>query len=125
VAQKADSERSGLDLIDAQIPARTTSDTSRKPGGERKREANCESLRLIGTKLPGQDSNLDKENQNSIEQEGKVLPANTYGNRAEGAAPGVAQNASDPNLALVVEAWPDLPEAIRRAVLALVSSASS
>jgi hypothetical protein len=36
----------------------------------------------------------------------------------------VAQNAVDPDLARVVEAWPDLPEAIRRAVLALVGSAN-
>jgi hypothetical protein len=28
----------------------------------------------------------------------------------------------DPDLARVVSAWPDLPEAIRRAVLALVNS---
>jgi hypothetical protein len=31
----------------------------------------------------------------------------------------------DPDLARVVSAWPNLPEAIRLAVLALVSSASS
>jgi hypothetical protein len=30
-----------------------------------------------------------------------------------------------PDLARVVEAWPDLPEAIRRAVLALISSANA
>jgi hypothetical protein len=29
-----------------------------------------------------------------------------------------------PDLARVVEAWPDLPEAIRRAILALVQSVS-
>jgi hypothetical protein len=30
-----------------------------------------------------------------------------------------------PNLAHVVAAWPDLPEAIRRAVLALVATAAA
>jgi hypothetical protein len=34
----------------------------------------------------------------------------------------VAQPPSDPDLARVVEAWPDLPEALRRAVLALIGS---
>jgi hypothetical protein len=32
---------------------------------------------------------------------------------------------ADPDLACVVEAWPDLPDAIRRAVLALIGSVSS
>jgi hypothetical protein len=36
----------------------------------------------------------------------------------------VAQLSADPNLARVVAAWPDLPDAIRRAVLALVGSAN-
>jgi hypothetical protein len=35
----------------------------------------------------------------------------------------VAQTFADPDLARVAEAWPALPEAIRRAVLALVESA--
>jgi hypothetical protein len=40
-------------------------------------------------------------------------------------APGVAPNSPpDPNLARVVEAWPDLPDAIRGAVLALIDSAN-
>jgi hypothetical protein len=34
----------------------------------------------------------------------------------------VAQNPTDPDLARVVSAWPYLPDAIRRAVLALVGS---
>jgi hypothetical protein len=42
-----------------------------------------------------------------------------------GVAPGVALNPPDPDLARVVSAWPDLPEAIRRAVLALIDRADS
>ena len=34
----------------------------------------------------------------------------------------LALNPADPDLARVVEAWPSLPEAIRRAVLALIGS---
>jgi integrase len=73
-------------------------------------------------KLPGQDSNLDKENQKSIEQEGNHLQDKSYGNGADRVAPGVAQNLADPDLALIVQAWRDLPETIRRAMLALIGS---
>jgi hypothetical protein len=37
---------------------------------------------------------------------------------------GIAPNPPTSDLARVVSAWPDLPEAIRRAVLALVGSAN-
>jgi hypothetical protein len=56
-------------------------------------------------------------------QEGNVLQDKSYGNSADGVAPGVAPNLVDPDLAQIVEAWPDLPETIRRAMLALVGSA--
>jgi hypothetical protein len=79
---------------------------------------------LLKEELPGQDSNLDKENQKGKEQAPNILPENTYGESADGVAPGVAQLSSDPDLARVVEVWPELPDAIRRAVLALVQSVS-
>jgi hypothetical protein len=50
---------------------------------------------------------------------------NTYGDAVGEVALRVAQLPTDPDLARVVEAWPHLPEAIRRAVLALVGSATS
>jgi hypothetical protein len=37
---------------------------------------------------------------------------------------GVDANPADPDVARVVEAWPTLPDAIRRAVLALGGSAT-
>jgi len=46
-------------------------------------------------------------------------------NTSDDGDPGVAQTPADPNLARVVEAWPALSEAIRRAVLALVGSAAA
>jgi len=46
-------------------------------------------------------------------------------NTSDDGDPGVAQTPADPNLARVVEAWPDLPDAIRRAVLALVATAAA
>jgi hypothetical protein len=48
----------------------------------------------------------------------------SYGESPDDVALGVAQGPADSDLARVVEAWPGLPEAIRRAVLALVSSAN-
>ena len=50
-------------------------------------------------------------------------PGNTSGDAVSDVALGVAQNVSDPDLARVVDAWPALPDAIRRAVLALIGSA--
>jgi hypothetical protein len=54
-------------------------------------------------------------------------PANGYGDSDGSLAPQLAPEAekrsSDPDLARVIDAWPVLPEAIRRAVLALVGSA--
>jgi hypothetical protein len=72
--------------------------------------------------LPGQDSNLDKENQKSKGQAPKVLPDNTS---EQSAAPLTAPLTADPDLTRVVEAWPALSKAIRRAVLALIGSASN
>ena len=39
-------------------------------------------------------------------------------------APNTPQTPQDPNLALVVERWPDLPEYIKVAVKALIQSAT-
>jgi hypothetical protein len=39
--------------------------------------------------------------------------------------PGVAPVPIDPNLARVIDAWPTLPEPIRRAILALMEAASA
>jgi hypothetical protein len=47
------------------------------------------------------------------------------GESTDDVALGVGQNVSDPDLARVVAAWPDLPDAIRRAVLALVATAAA
>jgi hypothetical protein len=50
------------------------------------------------------------------------LPANTSAATAGQLAPQLAPTHADPDLARVVEAWPTLPPAIRRAVLALLGS---
>jgi hypothetical protein len=47
---------------------------------------------------------------------------NTYIQSQDDVALGVARFPIDADLARVVSAWPDLPEAIRRAVLALIGS---
>jgi len=56
------------------------------------------------------------------------LPANTSGDPSGPLAPQLAPvqkvYSADPDLARVVAAWPALPEAIRRAVLALVGAST-
>ena len=52
-------------------------------------------------------------------------PYGVYDNADSDVAPRVALNPADPDLARVVEAWPDLPGALRRAVLALIGSTTS
>jgi hypothetical protein len=78
--------------------------------------------------LPGQDSNLDKESQNPNAPQRKVgsddtlrhtSPAGRSAGRSGGQGEG---GAPDADLARIVEAWPALPAAIRRAVLALVGT---
>ena len=44
---------------------------------------------------------------------------------AESGAVGAASGAADPELARVVEAWPRLPAAVRRAILDLIEGAGS
>jgi hypothetical protein len=78
--------------------------------------------------LPGQDSNLDKENQNVIRLGPKALSAKPFSAGDAQLATLLAQVAenlppSDPELTRVVEAWPELPKHIRAAVLALVQAA--
>jgi hypothetical protein len=80
-------------------------------------------------KLPGQDSNLNKQNQNPNTPDRKAYSENTLRD-----APPVGRSAgrseqqseggtADAELAALVAAWPTLPDPIKRAVLALVGSA--
>jgi hypothetical protein len=74
-------------------------------------------------KLPRQDSNLDKENQNLLGSQPNPLPHTTSGNlpkrpdRARTKPP-----AADPDLDRLLAAWPKLAPAIRKAILALVDA---
>ena len=78
--------------------------------------------------LPGQDSNLDKENQNAFPAHHNCRAGNTSSQDEERFAHGFAQTGQkqpldgpaltsqiDPDLARVLDAWPTLPEPIRRA----------
>jgi len=80
------------------------------------------------SKLPGLDSNQDKENQNPHTPRRKPKPHKTVtpgavlgcsagcsGQRSEGGIP-------DADLAALVAAWPKLPEPIRAAIRALVGT---
>jgi hypothetical protein len=62
------------------------------------------------------DSNLPPENHNP-------LPADDLQKNQEAALPKNCQN--DPDLALVVECWPDLPEHIKQAIKALIKAADT
>jgi hypothetical protein len=77
----------------------------------------------IRRRSPSRTRTYNKPANSRNENERKDNQDNTHGESRADVALGVAQNPSDPDLACVVAAWPELPEAIRRAVLALVWSA--
>ena len=74
---------------------------------------------------PSRTRTYNKPVNSQSDAEHKDNQDNTYGESSDGVALGVAQIPTDPDLARVVEAWPDLPEAIRRAVVALVATAAA
>jgi|SRR6516162_1619926 hypothetical protein len=81
------------------------------------------------SKLPRQDSNLNKENQNLFAGSPNPNPGNTCveSGRAVDRAltiPIPELPVIDPDLARLIEAWPTLLDPIRRAMLALLSSAT-
>ena len=62
-AQTADSESNRLRLVEALKDGGRKKGVGLKPLTSQGVEAGCDSVRLVEGKLPGQDSNLDKENQ--------------------------------------------------------------
>jgi integrase len=94
-------------------------------------ETRGDRMTLNEGKLPGQDSNLDKESQNHRAPRRNAIPTNTIGQITH---PGCSAGRSDQeaeggiadaDLAALVAAWPMLPEPIKAAVRALVTSAVS
>ncbi len=96
----------------------------------------CERLITSEKKLPGEDSNLHKENQNLLCGNPKLLPVNTSGKPSRRRDRALTKptlkvafsnppepSQVDPDLAQIVAAWPALPEHVRLAVLALVETA--
>jgi len=84
---------------------------------------------LLG-QLPGLDSNQDKENQNPLAPphnsfQGKLFAHPGADRRTAGRTSGSeVESPADPDLAVLVAAWPTLPPYIRAAVRALVATAS-
>jgi len=83
----------------------------------------------VYSKLPGQDSNLDKENQNLHTPRRKPKPHKTV---TPGAVLGCSAGCSDvrdeggitdADLAVVIAAWPKLPASIKAAIRAMVQAA--
>jgi hypothetical protein len=83
----------------------------------------CDGSRLIERKLPGQDSNLDKESQNVFAPGHKSIRNQTLGRNEEQLSALLAHLAlTDPDLSRLCSAWPALPDHIRAAILALVAA---
>jgi hypothetical protein len=93
---------------------------------------------LSCVKLPGQDSNLDKESQKTLAPRLKVNQDKDFPPTAGQFAHGFAQTGpnppltasaparpTDPGLARILDAWPTLPAHIKAAVLALVQTGTS
>ena len=92
----------------------------------------CKGLALLSTspqKLPRQDLNLNKESQNLNAPNDKSISVHAlYEVASAGCSAGCSDQRTegcitDHELARVVAAWPDLPEPIRRAVLAMIEAA--
>jgi hypothetical protein len=86
-------------------------------------------MHCLASKLPGQDSNLDKENQNLHTPRRKPIKHKTV---TPGAVLGCSARCSDQrgeggitdaDLAAIIAAWPMLPDHIRAAVRALAQAA--
>ena len=87
-------------------------------------ETSEDSSRPIDAKLPRLDSNQDKENQNLLCSGHNCEPASASGDGVFSPAhPPTLPADSDPDLARVVAAWPDLSDAIRAAVVTLIDAA--
>ena len=82
----------------------------------------------IGIKLPGLDSNQDKESQNPNTPKSKSktlldLSHSSAGGRSAGRSSEQGEGGvTDANLAALVAAWPMLPEPIKAAIRALVGT---
>jgi hypothetical protein len=77
-------------------------------------------LTLADLKLPGQDSNLDKESQNRIPPDSNP---NVNNDLSAADASLTARLTADSDLARILTAWPTLPPHIRGGMLALISTA--
>jgi hypothetical protein len=83
------------------------------------------SSRRGDTKLPGQDSNLDKENQKTFHSQRKsIAPSDSRSDQSRFVRR-LAQILEDhPELARLAEAWPRLPLALRAGILAMIGAAA-
>jgi hypothetical protein len=82
-------------------------------------------MRLDEVKLPGQDSNLDKENQNLFASRCKSGHASTSGKPVQRRVRALYSAAkTDADLQRILTAWPELTPPIRAAVLALIDTAT-
>jgi hypothetical protein len=84
---------------------------------------------VFAFQLPRQDSNLDKESQKVSPSRRNLRDESTFGNDTipfdAGLRESPKSDASDADLRRVLDAWPTLPSAIRRGILALIKNGSS
>jgi hypothetical protein len=77
------------------------------------------SLQVI--KLPGQDSNLDKENQNLLPGNRKSFDSETSVKSSLRPERALTKPADpDPSLAKIIRAWPTLPADVKNGIMVLV-----
>jgi hypothetical protein len=88
--------------------------------------SDCDLLRGLERKLPGQDSNLDKANQKPLNPRRNFNRPNTSSETSPRPDRALTKPVPiDSDLEHVLAAWPNLPVAIKAAVLALVDAAAS
>jgi hypothetical protein len=92
-------------------------------------EASEDSVRLSDSKLPRQDSNLDKENQKVSGVRRQTESSTTCGNNANLFDARLRESANfeslDADLRRLLDAWPTLPTVIRAGILAMINAAGS
>jgi hypothetical protein len=114
--------------LDDQKPVQATPEANRKPLENKQPGAVLHRVASVCFELPGLDSNQDKENQNPHTPRRKPKPHKAVTPGAVlGCSAGCSSQRSeggilDADLAVLIAAWPTLPEHVRATIRTLVES---